>query len=503
MLIVFASIPGWANGTPAELGIIDKNAAKPPTKTQFFRDFVTAVVTRFRGRVSHYEIWNEPNYKEFWNGPYDQFIDEILISGGEAVKAADPAAKRLGPATDRSPAKFETAAAKACRVLDALSCHLYVANAATLLRQADETYRPILARRCDKPLWVTEFGIDSWQTGDEAQARELAAAFDGLRNRSYLERLFLFEWRDGYWPYKGQKGWGLVTNSIEGFRRKPSFWAVQELALKRLGSPGVAQAPEPADGATHVPLAAPLVWRAGRGARSHRLSEGVESPAFQREQADRTFPAATPREPGRSYLWRVDEVGTAGTTDGNLWRFTTQEDPAARVPVVVRVEEARPFFLAVEQGQGHAECTPVRSLVRPGTPAEAAKGAWSVEAPAAVAFLSPLGTAAAADELTILLSGLLPREPYRVFGRFVTTPQMAARQAGIRMGLDRATMALFRPGTSGATLVRKEGRWEEREVLIGSARAEGGKLRVLLDGKGLEEFAGWSGLRLEQEDREL
>src|SRR5262245_29392432 len=51
VLIVFASVPGWANGTPAELGIIDKNAVLPPTDPRFFHDFITAVVTRFRGRV--------------------------------------------------------------------------------------------------------------------------------------------------------------------------------------------------------------------------------------------------------------------------------------------------------------------------------------------------------------------------------------------------------------------------------------------------------------------
>jgi hypothetical protein len=502
VMIVFASIPGWANGTSPDLGIIDRKGTLPPTDPQFFRDFVTAVVARFRGRVSGYEIWNEPNYKVFWNGDYGRFIDEILISGARAVKAADPAAKTLGPATHWTSTMFATAVIKACRDLDVLTCHLYVGSAAALFQQMDDLYRPILEKRCNKPLWVTEFGIDSWVTGDDFQAKELVAALDGLRQRAYLERLFLFDWRDGDWPYPYQKGLGLVTNGLEGLRRKKAFWAVQDLALQWLGLPGLASAPQPADGATNVPRAAPLAWHAGRKARSHRISLGLGSPVFQREQTETTFPAsAAQREYGRTYVWRVDEVGGGGSPQGMLWQFTVEEDPASPgTPVIVRIAESHPYFLSVVQGQGHAECVPARSLVIPGTPEEMAKGAWTAAAPATgptdLTFLRPVGKGVP-DPLTIVLSGLRPGKPYRVFGRFVTTREQAARQAGIRMGLAPSSMVLYRASTPGAKVVRQEGRWEEREVQIGSARAQGGSLQVVLDGTGAEEYATWSGLRLE------
>jgi hypothetical protein len=290
-----------------------------------------------------------------------------------------------------------------------------------------------------------------------------------------------------------------VSNALEGFRRKKSFSAVQDLALRWLRQPGVAHSPQPADGATQVPLTAPLTWRAGRGARSHRISVGTESPAFQREQTETTFPAAAaPREPGRTYLWRVDEVKDGATTRGSLWRFTTAEDPAsAGAPVIVRVQESGPFFLGVSEGQGRAESAPVRSLVLPNTSPEVARGAWTVRTgPADLSFLLPAGRSVA-DALTISVSGLRPGESYRVFGRFVTTPQQAARQAAIRMGLDPGSMTLYRADSPGAALVRKLGRWEEREVEIGSFRAASGSLQVLLDTQGAAEPAGWTGLRLE------
>src|SRR6185295_14859602 len=175
--------------------------------------------------------------------------------------------------------------------------------------------------------------------------------------------------------------------------------------------------------------------------------------------------------------------------------------PAAKKDVIVRVRDSSPFFLAVIEGQGCVECAAARSLVRTDAAADKVKGEWTVGAPATgptdFTFLRPAGQAAL-DLLTITVSGLRPGKSYRVFGRFVTTAQQVARGAAIRMGLDPARMTSYRSGVDGA-VVRKAGRWEEREVEIGSATAGGGSLKVLLDGQGAAELAGWSGLRLAQE----
>jgi len=505
VLIVFASVPAWANGSRPELGIIDSDSALPPTDPQFFQEFVTAVATHFHGRVDAYEIWNEPNYKVFWNGDFGRFIQEILIPGAQAVKAVDPILSTLGPATDSNKTKFKEAVGKAFPFLDVLSCHLYnKQQSAGALIDGAKAHRALVLEQGDKPLWVTEFGVDSWEKGDDVQAKELVAALDGLRTLPFLQRLFLFEWRDGYWSVPKQRGWGLVSNSLEGFRRKPSFFAVQDLALRWLQRPGVATAPEPADGATNVPIDAPLRWSAGRDARSHRLSLGTEMPPpFLGELTATTSPAsAAPREHGKTYFWRVDENGAGGVTTGTLWRFTVEEDPTAAITdVIVRVQNSSPFFLVTTQGQGCSACAPVRALVFPGTPATA--GTWTLAAPATgptdLAFLRPAGSAAspASKGLTITVTGLRPGATYQVFGRFITAVEQDARQAAVRLGLDAASMTVCSAGSPGVTVLRKNGRWQEREVRIGSAQAQTGSLAVLLDAKGVAEAAGWSGLRLQ------
>src|SRR5258708_14422074 len=41
---------------------------------QHWIDWVTAVVTRYKGKISYYEIWNEPNNTAMWQGTNAQLV---------------------------------------------------------------------------------------------------------------------------------------------------------------------------------------------------------------------------------------------------------------------------------------------------------------------------------------------------------------------------------------------------------------------------------------------
>ncbi len=62
-----------------------------------WQNFVTQVVNRYKGKVKHWGMWNEPNLEHFYCGSPDQYINEILIPGAQAAKAADPSCVVLGP----------------------------------------------------------------------------------------------------------------------------------------------------------------------------------------------------------------------------------------------------------------------------------------------------------------------------------------------------------------------------------------------------------------------
>src|SRR5262249_39188739 len=89
---IFATLaytPGWANG--------NAGTAAPPTDPVDWYDFVFATVSRYRGQVRHWGMWNEPNHHQFFSGGLDAYINDILTLGSMAAKAADPNSRVLGP----------------------------------------------------------------------------------------------------------------------------------------------------------------------------------------------------------------------------------------------------------------------------------------------------------------------------------------------------------------------------------------------------------------------
>ena len=80
--------PAWARSDNLFPGI------GPPDNLQDFADFLSALATRYRGRIHAYQIWNEPNLAREWaNQPPDpKAYVEMLAVAHQAIKAADPSA---------------------------------------------------------------------------------------------------------------------------------------------------------------------------------------------------------------------------------------------------------------------------------------------------------------------------------------------------------------------------------------------------------------------------
>ena len=91
--------------------------------------------------------------------------------------------------------------------------------------------------------------------------------------------------------------------------------------------PKPATNPSPANSATDVSITADLSWSAGKHATSHDLYFGTTSPgASQGNQTATTFDTGT-MDYDETYYWRIDEIGTGGTTTGSVWSFSTESEP--------------------------------------------------------------------------------------------------------------------------------------------------------------------------------
>lgn len=89
-------------------GVYDEAAAKvfgavgcPPIHTEeqkkAWHDYVVALVTRYKGKIGWYEVWNEPDGKWCWkHGVNGTEYGEFVNATAKAVREADPDAKVIG-----------------------------------------------------------------------------------------------------------------------------------------------------------------------------------------------------------------------------------------------------------------------------------------------------------------------------------------------------------------------------------------------------------------------
>lgn len=90
LIVRLSNPPGWTRAQGEGENNIDTFA--PPDNAQDFADFVSAVVSRYKGRIRYYQLWNEPNIYPEWGGyaiDPESYV-ELLKAGAEAARAADP-----------------------------------------------------------------------------------------------------------------------------------------------------------------------------------------------------------------------------------------------------------------------------------------------------------------------------------------------------------------------------------------------------------------------------
>ncbi len=87
LIVRLSNPPAWSRAEGNDIGTY-----APPDDIGDFGDFVHAVVSRYRGRIRFYQIWNEPNiYPEWGEQPVnpEEYV-ELLKVGSTRARAADP-----------------------------------------------------------------------------------------------------------------------------------------------------------------------------------------------------------------------------------------------------------------------------------------------------------------------------------------------------------------------------------------------------------------------------
>lgn len=139
----------------------------PPRDPRDFEAFMRAIAARYRGKIHHWELWNEADNAAYWLGTAAQFA-ELVRAGSRGVRAAAPEAKVvLGGIAGKTEFLEELfAQERIAPAVDAVNCHAYYE---TWHPDPIETLTAYLARCREivrehgegEPLWLAEVGYSS------------------------------------------------------------------------------------------------------------------------------------------------------------------------------------------------------------------------------------------------------------------------------------------------------------------------------------------------------
>ncbi len=214
---VFLNTPQWASTRPNEhcnRGPI--GCAAPPNDADW-RQFVTTLATRYKGRIASYELWNEADAGGFWTGTPAQMA-HLASLAYPIIKSIDPNAIVVSP-SDAAPGGWpipydqwlkQYLQAGGGKYADAIAWHGYAAARSnqpaefpeiTIVNQI-ETIRALLSKYGlqNLPLWDTEggWGADTQLPGQQQQAAFLARWY--LIQFSYgVARAYWYQWDNPLW----------------------------------------------------------------------------------------------------------------------------------------------------------------------------------------------------------------------------------------------------------------------------------------------------------------
>jgi polysaccharide biosynthesis protein PslG len=177
---------------------------------QAFAAFAAAAATRYGGRGHLWEIWNEPNLPQFWNGaasgPDPLAYAALVAAVLPALRAADPSGavligsvfmglpalvRALGgiPGSEFLDAVF---AAGLLAVVDGVSVHLYRAEPPESAAAEVHAVRESMERAGRVvPLWSGEWGYSTYDPAARPSGVNYLPAVTPARQASYVARMLL------------------------------------------------------------------------------------------------------------------------------------------------------------------------------------------------------------------------------------------------------------------------------------------------------------------------
>lgn len=230
--------PAWSRAQPPEVS----GPFGPPDEVNDYGDYVAAVVGRYRGRVTYFQLWNEPNIYPEWG---EQNVDpaaytNLLCTGYHRAKAANPQAIILAGAMAPTIAidgrnlndliflqrMYDAGAGECFDILTAQGYGLFSGAWDQRLRPVVINYphnlllRDVMVRNGDaaKPIWISEMG---WNAVPDGLPQVFGQVTEQVQAQYAVEA---YQRAQQEWPWVGVINSWFFKRATDGERGEPMYY---------------------------------------------------------------------------------------------------------------------------------------------------------------------------------------------------------------------------------------------------------------------------------------
>jgi hypothetical protein len=188
----------------------------------YFSTFITALVTRYKGQIAFYELWNEPDCTCFWGGTTAQLV-RMGKDAAAIIRSIDPNAKILSPSAHGPTMAtwFDGyVAAGGAANFDIVNAHLRGKGTTNSSPESFLTmYNDVTAELAKRnltglPIWDDEHGIKQGQLSDPDELAGYVARSLALRAGVGVQRQYVYTWDGGSLGLQGNESgtaWDVVA----------------------------------------------------------------------------------------------------------------------------------------------------------------------------------------------------------------------------------------------------------------------------------------------------
>jgi len=244
ILLPIGMPPPWASARPNEPPDFRKGSAAEPRNMEDWDDYVRTLGTRYKGRVRYWELWNEPNLKQFYTGDPQHLV--AIEKDAYGILTRLDASNRLvspSPTGDYTgPSWLDSfLASGGGSFANIIGFHLYVTPKApeAMVPLIQKVQKVLVSHQllAYKPIWDTETGWFIHSDVKPVQGTSIFPVVEADNAAAYVIRTYVLAWAAGvqrlFWYDWDSAAMGL---SEQGKAAKPAATAYGEVYNWLVGS---------------------------------------------------------------------------------------------------------------------------------------------------------------------------------------------------------------------------------------------------------------------------